>query len=79
MKSMASKYDQETRDRVIRSFEERRAGAPEETQAAAYRWLHELNSILVDTVCGWVMRAQVDAGQGPGMTTAERDEIKALK
>jgi transposase len=26
-----------------------------------------------------VNRAQVDAGQRPGMTTAEREEIKALK
>lgn len=76
---MASKYDQETKDRVIRLFEERRAEAPEETQAAACRRLHELTSIPVDTMRGWVMRAQMDAGQRPGMTTAEREEIKALK
>ena len=76
---MASKYDQETKDRVIRLFEERRAEAPEETQAASYRRLHELVGIPVDTMRSWVVRAQVDAGQRPGLTTAEREEIKALK
>jgi hypothetical protein len=39
---MASKYDQETKDRVVRMFEERRSEAPEETQTASYRRLHEL-------------------------------------
>jgi transposase len=79
MKSMASKYDQETKDRAVRMFEERRSEAAEESQLASYRRLHELTGIPVDTMREWVMRAQVDAGQRPGMTTAEREEIKALK
>jgi transposase len=76
---MASKYDQETKDRVVRLFEERRSEAPEESQLASYRRLHELTAIPVDTMRGWVNRAQVDAGQKPGLSTAEREEIKALK
>jgi transposase len=79
MKSMASKYDQETKDRVVRMFEERRSEAPEETQTASYRRLHELTGIPVDTMRGWVARAQIDAGAKPGLTTSEREEIKALK
>ena len=74
-----TKYDSETKERVVRLFEERRSEAPEETQRASYRRLHELTGIPVDTMRGWVMRAQVDAGQRPGMTTVEREEIKALK
>jgi transposase len=74
-----TKYDLETKERVVRLFEERRSEAPEESQLASYRRLRELTGIPVDTMRGWVNRAQVDAGQRPGLTTAERDEIKALK
>jgi transposase len=74
-----TKYDFETKERVVRLFEERRSEAPEEPQLASYRRLHELTGIPVDTMRGWVNRAQVDAGQRPGLTTAEREEIKALK
>jgi transposase len=28
---------------------------------------------------GWVDRARIDVGQKPGVTTSEREEIKALK
>jgi transposase-like protein len=28
---------------------------------------------------GWVDRARIDGGQKPGLTTSERDEIKALR
>jgi transposase len=74
-----TKYDFETKERVVRLFEERRSEAPEESQLASYRRLHELTGIPVDTMRGCVNRAQVDAGQRPGLTTAEREEIKALK
>jgi transposase len=76
---MASKYDLETKERVVRMFGERRSEAPEESQLASYRRLHELTGIPVDTMRGWVTRAQVDAGERPGVATAEREEIKALK
>lgn len=72
-------YDQETKDRVIRMFMERREEAPEESQAASYRRLNDLTGIPVDTMRGWVARAQIDAGQKPGLTTAEREEIKTLR
>jgi transposase len=76
---MASKYDQETKDRVVRLFEERRSEAPEETASASFRRVHELTGIPVDTMRGWVTKAQIDSGQKPGVTTVEREEIKALK
>jgi transposase len=76
---MASKYDPETKERVVRMFEERCSEAPEESQLASYRRLRELTGIPVDTMRGWVMRAQVDAGERPSLSTAEREEIKALK
>ena len=60
-------------------LEERRAEAPQESQAASYRRLHDLTSIPIDTMRGWVAKAHIDAGEKPGVTTAEREEIKALK
>jgi transposase-like protein len=66
-----TKYDLETKERVVRLFGERRSEAPEESQLASYRRLHELTGIPVDTMRGWVNRAQVDAGQKPGLATAQ--------
>ena len=69
-----TRYDQETKDRVIRMFMERREEAPHESRSASYRRLHDLTGIPVDTD-----RARIDAGDKPGLTTTEREEIKALK
>ena len=62
---MAVRYDQEIKDRVIRMFEERRTEAPEESQAASYRRLHDLTGIPIDPMRGWVARAHIDAGERP--------------
>ena len=74
-----TRYDQETKDRVIRMCMERREEAPHESRSASYRRLHDLTGIPVDTMRGWVDRARIDAGDKPGLTTTEREEIKALK
>ena len=60
-------------------FEERRVEAPEESRSASYRRVHELTGIPIDTMRGWVDRARIDGGQKPGVTTSEREEIKALR
>ena len=76
---MAVTYDQETKERVLRMFGERRKEAPEESQSASYRRLHELTGIPIDTMRGWVSRAHIDAGQRQGLSTSEREEMKALR
>jgi transposase-like protein len=76
---MPSKYDSETKERVVRLFLERREQAPTESFLASFRRVRELTGIPVDTMRGWVTRAQIDAGERPGTTTAERDEIRRLK
>ena len=45
-----TRYDQETKDRVIRMFMERREEAPHESRSASYRRLHDLTGIPVDTM-----------------------------
>ena len=76
---MAVRYDQETKDRVVRMFEERRQEVPEESRSASYRRLNELTGIPVDTMRGWVDNVRIDAGEKPGVPSAEREEIKALR
>lgn len=49
---MASKYEPETRERVIRLFGERRSEAPEESPTASFRRVHELVGIPIDTTQG---------------------------
>jgi len=76
---MPSKYDSETKERVVRLFLERREAAPGESFLASFRRVRELTGIPVDTMRGWVTRAQIDAGERPGTTSSEREEIKRLK
>jgi len=59
---MRFKYDQETRDRVVRLFAERREEAPQASRTASYRRLHVLTGIRVDTMRGWVDRARFESG-----------------
>lgn len=53
--------------------------APEEAARASLRHVSELVGVPPDTIRGWVDRARVDAKEKPGVTTAEREEIKALR
>lgn len=76
---MASKYDPETQERVIRLFRERRSEAPEESATASFRRINELTGIPIDTMRGWVKRAEVDAGERPGVTSSEHEELKRLR
>src|SRR5690554_6343004 len=76
---MASKYDSETREQIIRMLQERRAEAPGESQRASFRRLRELMGIPIDTMRGRVTRAEVDAGSRPGLTSTDNEEIKRLK
>ena len=76
---MASKYDNETRERVFRLFVDRRQEAPEESESASFRRLHELVGIPIDTMRGWVRRALIDSGVKPGITSVENEEMKRLR
>ena len=45
----------------------------------SYRHLSGLIGVPPDTTRGWVDRARADSGERPGVTTAEREEIAALR
>src|SRR5919106_5233955 len=73
------KYDQETRDRAVRMYQERRRDFPDESALQARRRVGELLDIKPDTLRGWIERVEIDAGQRPGMPSAVEARIKELE
>ena len=73
------KYDQETRDRAVRMYQERRRDFPDESALQARRRVGELLDIKPDTLRGWIERVEIDAGQRPGMPSAVEAPIKELE
>ena len=71
-------YPQEMKERAVRMVGEVRGNYGNEytaIKAVAAR----LGIGSPETVRKWLRRAQVDAGERPGLTTEEKAEIKALK
>lgn len=73
------KYDQETRDRAVRMFQERRRDVPEESAIQARKRVGELLDVKPDTLRGWIERVEVDAGQRPGVPSAVEAKLKELQ
>ena len=73
------KYDQETRDRAVRMYQERRRDVAEESAIQARRRVGELLDIKPDTLRGWIERVEIDAGERPGVPSAVDARIKQLE
>ena len=73
-----SKYPEELRDRAVRMVAEI---APQHGSqwAAITAVADKLGVGAPETVRTWVRRAEVDAGNRPGVTTEEAEELKRLK
>ena len=71
------KYDQETRDRAVRMFQERRQAHPGESAIESRRQVGALIDVHSETLRGWVERAEVDAGARPGTTTDSTRSVQA--
>lgn len=73
-----SKYSQEFRERAVRLVLEQRGEYPSEFEA-----IRSISAKLgigsAETLRKWVRRAEIDEGVRPGLTTAEHDQIKALR
>lgn len=63
------KYDDETRDRAIRLYQDRRRDYPEESLLQARRRVGELLDIPQDTLRGWIERKEIDALRPLGWLT----------
>jgi transposase len=73
------KYDQETRDRAVRFYEERRRDHPGESAIESRRRVGELLDINAGTLRGWIERVEVDSGVRSGTTSEDNAEIARLK
>ena len=71
------KYSPELRERAVRLVLEHTADHP--SQWAAIRSVGEKLGCSVEALRRWVRQGERDAGQRPGLTTSERDELKRLQ
>lgn len=74
-----SKYAPEFRQRAVRLLLEQRQEYPSEYEAAMRSIAGKLGIGSAETLRKWVRRAEVDGGAQPGLTTAEQEQITALK
>lgn len=73
----AIRYSPEVQERAVRMVHEQES-------AHSSRWativsIAEKIGCTPETLRKWVQRSEIDSGQRAGMTTSERDELKALK
>ena len=76
-KKTSKPYSPEFRERAVRLFREHRAEY--RSEVAALRALAEKLGCSADSLRGWARQAQLDAGEGPGPTSAEKARIKELE
>ena len=70
-------YPAELRERGVRLFRENRADYASDN--AAYRAIAPKLGCSPDSLRVWCQRAERDAGERPGLTSAERDRLKELE
>lgn len=73
------KYDQETRDRAVRMYQDRRRDFPAESALQARRRVGELLDVKPETLRGWIDRVEIDAGQRPGVPSSVEARIAELE
>ena len=70
-------FSPEVRGRAVRLVREHQGEYP--TQWAAITSIAGKIGCSAETLRGWVRRAERDTGQRPGVTTDERERLKALE
>ena len=76
-KATSARYPQELRERAVRMVMEHRKEYPSEW--AAICSLAEKFGVTAETLRKWLRRAEVDGGQRPGVTSAERERVRELE
>jgi transposase len=78
MARVNQRYPQELRDRAVRLVLESRDDYESEWKAIESIAM-KLGIGSTETLRKWVRRAEVDAGQRPGVRTQDSDEVKKLR
>jgi transposase len=78
MARVNQRYPQELRDRAVRLVLESRDDYESEWKAIESIAM-KLGIGSTETLRKWVRRAEVDAGQRPGVTTQDSDEVRKLR
>ena len=73
------KYPEELRERAIRLVRDRLADEPGLPVSRACRLVGEQLGVNGDSLRNWVMRERIDAGEVPGVTSAEAVRIAELE
>ncbi len=71
------RYSPEVRERAVRMVHEQEAS--HSSQWAAIQSIAQKIGCTPETLRRWVRQTEVDTGRRAGMTSAEIDELKALK
>jgi transposase-like protein len=73
----SNKFSPEVRERAVRMVQEHRDGYP--SLWAAVESIAPKIGCVPQTLLEWVKRAAIDSGQRDGLTTTERERVKALE
>ena len=73
----ANRFSPEVRERAMRLVGEQADGA--ESQWAAIRSVAAKIGCSAETLRSWIRQAERDRGERSGLTTSEREELKALQ
>ncbi|SEJ87535.1 Transposase [Pseudomonas linyingensis] len=73
----SNQFSPEVRERAVRMVQEHRGEYP--SLWAAVESIAPKIGCVPQTLLGWVKRDEVDKGQREGMTTSERERLKALE
>jgi len=73
----SNKFSPEVRERAVRMVQEHRGEYP--SLWAAVESIAPKIGCVPQTLLEWVKRAEIDSGQREGLSTAERERLKALE
>ncbi len=73
------KYDEETRERAVRMYQDRRRDHPRESMLEARKQVGGLLDINHQTLRGWIERVEVDAGERPGVPSNVEARLRELE
>lgn len=73
----ANEFSPEVRERAVRLVQEHRGDYP--SLWAVVESIAPKIGCVAQTLHEWVKRAEIDAGQREGLTTGERERLKALE